>query len=492
MADNNPAPGWELDTSQIASGDESRYYTATNLINRKDGATSKLRTRINIDTGAYQVYNTTSFGDALLYTYNPNTNTTTIAEKGTPAYNLYQDLFSGKNVKGGDQVSQLNNLNRSVKTALLNISAADATTNEADEASNNRIRNLPGYKSLAQNTADVQPQSKEDGSQPTQPDGVQPPNQEPSEQEPGLTEEPGDANNVGGFNPNEVPINSDVGAVYRYPLEVPDLGYDFIKITAFEYVASGLDFGPDRQSASERLFKNALETIVLPMQPNLSESNNVSWGEDRLDAIKAAFGKLSADTITSLGELIGGGAAAGIQQAGTDFLGRANQLIKDKGSASFLAAYFAGQAVGANITARTTGSVINPNLELLFTGPNLRSFSFNFKLTPRSKEESNEIKKIIRAFKRNMAVQRSTSSLFLLTPNVFKLEYIYNGGGQHPFLNKFKPCALTSFNVNYTPDGSYMTYGEDGSMTSYSISMTFGELEPIYADEHSGSDDMSF
>ena len=490
MADNNPAPGWELDTSQIASGDESRYYTATNLINGKDGIPVNLRTRINIDTGAYDVYEKRLLlGDRLLYTYNPNSNTTTIAEKGTPAYNLYQDLFSGKNVKGGDQVSQLNNLNRSVKTALLNISAADATTNEADEASNNRIRNLPGYKSLAQNTADVQPQSKEDGSQPTQPDGVQPPNQEPSEQEPGLTEAPIP---VGEFSPNEVPINSDVGAVYRYPLEVPDLGYDFIKITAFEYVASGLDFGPDRQSASERLFKNALETVVLPMQPNLSEQNVVGWGEDRLNAVQAALGKLSLDTITSLGDILTGGAIAGIQQAGTDFLGRAKGLIKDPNSASFLAAYFAGQAVGANITARTTGSVINPNLELLFTGPNLRSFSFNFKLTPRSKEESNEIKKIIRAFKRNMAVQRSTSSLFLLTPNVFKLEYIYNGGGQHPFLNKFKPCALTSFNVNYTPDGSYMTYGEDGSMTSYSISMTFGELEPIYADEHTGSDDMSF
>ena len=38
---------------------------------------------------------------------------------------------------------------------------------------------------------------------------------------------------------------------------------------------------------------------------------------------------------------------------------------------------------------------------------------------------------------------------------------------------------MKSFNVGYAPDGSYMTY-DDGSMTSYTISMTLAELEPVY------------
>ena len=50
-------------------------------------------------------------------------------------------------------------------------------------------------------------------------------------------------------------------------------------------------------------------------------------------------------------------------------------------------------------------------------------------------------------------------------------------------MNKIKPCALTNFGVSYTPDGSYMTY-DDGGLTGYDISMTFGELTPIYADDH--------
>ena len=56
------------------------------------------------------------------------------------------------------------------------------------------------------------------------------------------------------------------------------------------------------------------------------------------------------------------------------------------------------------------------------------------------------------------------------------------GKKEHPFLNKIKPCAMRGFNVDYTPGGSYMTYG-DGSMTSYQVSMQFAELEPIYNDD---------
>jgi len=159
-------------------------------------------------------------------------------------------------------------------------------------------------------------------------------------------------------------------------------------------------------------------------------------------------------------------------------------LLNDPNTMGSIKAYFAGQAVGSNIQARATGAVINPNMELLFSGPRMRTFNFDFRLTPRGRDEAEEIKKIVRSFKMNSAVQRSKSHAFLLTPNIFKLEYIYNGSGQHPFLNKFKPCALTNFSVNYTPDGSYMTYRDGGSLTSYNISMSFSELEPIYQDDY--------
>ena len=81
-----------------------------------------------------------------------------------------------------------------------------------------------------------------------------------------------------------------------------------------------------------------------------------------------------------------------------------------------------------------------------------------------------------------MAPQKSQKELFLKSPHVFKLKYYFKNGQPHPFLNKIKTCALQNFTIQYAPDGSYMTY-DDGSMTSYNVSMSFGELNPIYADD---------
>ena len=168
-------------------------------------------------------------------------------------------------------------------------------------------------------------------------------------------------------------------------------------------------------------------------------------------------------------------------------------LLKSDTAKNALIAFFAGQAVGARLMGRSTGAIINPNLELLFSGPGLRTFNFTFKLTPRNIEESEVIRKIIRAFKRNSAVQTATSAFFLKSPRIFKLEYIYKDGGQHPYLNKFKPCALTNFSVNYTPDGSYMVFNDTGSLTAYDIQLSFTEIVPVYADDYNGPDtDMGF
>ena len=90
-----------------------------------------------------------------------------------------------------------------------------------------------------------------------------------------------------------------------------------------------------------------------------------------------------------------------------------------------------------------------------------------------------------------MAPSKSKTEMFLKSPHVFKLKY-YMGGREHPFLNKIKTCALQNFTAQYAPDGSYMTY-DDGSMTSYTINMTFGELNPIYEDDiDESSNDMGY
>ena len=274
--------------------------------------------------------------------------------------------------------------------------------------------------------------------------------------------------------------------ILRYPLGEPGgpFQYDYISITAHDYVPSGLKIvGNDSYFSADKNLGIAYEKVILPMQPQLSETNAVNWSDDQLNPIQALLGNFAAQTIKGIGKFD----AQAIGAAFSDLKDSATKALNDPNNAAAIAAYFAGQAVGANVIGRSTGLVVNPNLELLFNGPNLRTFNFNFRLTPREPAESEEIREIIFAFKRNMAVQRSKSNLFLRSPRLFKLEYIYKGedeGVQHPYLNKFKPCAMTNFQVNYTPDGSYATYDQTGSLTAYDLTMSFSEVMPIYASDN--------
>ena len=296
---------------------------------------------------------------------------------------------------------------------------------------------------------------------------------------------------------NGNPARSRRSPTLRYPLnESRKVKYDYMQVVAYEHEAN--TFANQSSSvisfteADDRI-KTSVGRVFLPMQPGLSEGNAVNWGEGTANPFEAAGFNIAQSAITKFGNAKDGEAFAGAAKQTMEQTITAGKQLLGGVEGSDIASYFAGKAIVNNtLFTRATGKVLNPNLELLFTGPKLRSFNYQFRFTPREKEEARVVKRIIKFFKKNMAPQRVGSKLFLMTPNVFKLKYIYKNGLPHPYLNKIKTCALTSFNVDYTPDGSYMTY-DDGSMTSYNVRMSFGELNPIYEDEiDEYSNDMGF
>ena len=127
---------------------------------------------------------------------------------------------------------------------------------------------------------------------------------------------------------------------------------------------------------------------------------------------------------------------------------------------------------------------------MLFNGPQLRTFGFTFKLSPRTKKEASNIVKIIRTFKEEMAPRAEGANIFLKSPNTWRIKYMTPQGNDHRYLNKFKECAMMSTTVNYTPDGSYATYS-DGSMVSYQLTLNFQELEPVLGQDYDGVPDDS-
>ena len=274
---------------------------------------------------------------------------------------------------------------------------------------------------------------------------------------------------------------------FRYPLNQDRKQYDYLQATALEYKPSEFGGGGITEEAEERDMA-PVGSVYLPMQPGLQDNSSTDWQDDKLDFITAALANISGSTIKGASK----GAVNAAKEMGKSFGDEWKKVLDSGDLSKEVAGYFAGQATGSKVLTRTTGSVVNPNLELLFNGPSLRSFNYTYRFTPREAEEAREVRNIIKFFKKNMAPRKRKGGLFLESPNVFKLKYFFKNGQEHPFLNKIKKCALTNCAVQYTPDGSYMTY-DDGSMTAYEVSLGFGELNPIYAEDIKlESNDMGF
>jgi hypothetical protein len=132
---------------------------------------------------------------------------------------------------------------------------------------------------------------------------------------------------------------------------------------------------------------------------------------------------------------------------------------------------------------------INPNLELLFSSPKLRTFSFVFQFAPDDSDDAKEARSIQRFFKQGMLPSNANDKgekLYLGSPNVFRLCY-KNSGKRIKGLNIFKICALTACEIDFTPENVYQAYDDASSVSMpvrSNMSLTFTELTPIFSNDY--------
>ena len=306
------------------------------------------------------------------------------------------------------------------------------------------------------------------------------------------------------------------GGVLRYPAELLTEHTDYLQIDIERYAEIGKSYISDTGGSSRYVIGNASQnragrtrklsrrplinagTILLPIPAQLQDTNNVVYGDSKMNGLAAAGVQVLEGTMSKIGGQVASGNKLDISDEIGGFkkdlaagLGGGDRQTALNTAADVLTKKLASEAVnifGANVTvnqllARGTGEILNPNMELLFSDVTIRNFRFSFKLTPRNAREAEQVKLIIRAFKRNMAPQAQggvsgSGNFFLRAPNVFKLRY-RSGANDHPFLNKFKQCFLTDMQTTYTGDGVYSTY-EDGTPVSMQLDLSFKELQPIY------------
>ena len=232
--------------------------------------------------------------------------------------------------------------------------------------------------------------------------------------------------------------------------------------------------------------------IELPIPQDLTDSNSISWGDDRANAVELAGLAVAQEAMAgSVGETANNLAQAAVTALNTGI--EIPELNADTQSA--VRAALSGAAIGAlgsnispqSVISRSTGQILNNNLELLFKGVNLRSFPYSITFSPRGPTEANVVKQIIRRLKASMAPKAgefngSAQGIFIQSPDVFQLRFLKDDT-DHPFLHTFKLCALTGMSVNYTNAGTYTSY-EDGTPVNIRMSLTFKELNPIYHEDY--------
>ena len=246
-----------------------------------------------------------------------------------------------------------------------------------------------------------------------------------------------------------------------------------------------------RMSAGQRQLTKYM--IELPIPQELNDSNSVTWGEDKMNALELAALTVAQEAMKNedpgRAMINAGRLAVEALTTGIDIPG-----LNSDTQASVRAA-LSGVAIGAlgsnirpqSVIARSTGQILNNNLELLFAGVNLRSFPYSITFSPRSDTEAETVKQIIKHLKMSMAPKAgefngTAAGIFIKSPDVFMLKYLKDGA-DHPFLNSFKLCALTGMTVNYTNAGTYTTY-EDGTPVNIRMNLTFKELNPIYHEDY--------
>ena len=306
--------------------------------------------------------------------------------------------------------------------------------------------------------------------------------------------------------------------VMRYPLKAIEKEQDMLLIRIFDQVQAGDVFGLDKIVAGEweedtkgnvsvtkvtginrlptknenfnkagstydgeKALKKNARYIWLPIPQQVSDSISVGYSEDTLNPLQAVGMSLSADLIKN--------PLDGAKKV-MDILKNIGGLELRDSTTSALTTALAGNALnqlGANVNpqsliTRSSGQILQSNLELLFNNVTLRSFPFTFDFTPRDEDEAKMVKKIIRTIKKATVPKRG-NGVFINSPDLFQFQYVAGGERQHPFLNRFKVGVIENVSVDYTASGTYATYS-DRTPVHIRMSLAFKEINPIYMEDY--------
>ena len=227
------------------------------------------------------------------------------------------------------------------------------------------------------------------------------------------------------------------------------------------------------------------ETIILYMPnstPTASSRNN--WGEfNAAGPLGAAMRGLAT------------GATEGLMGYGTEGFSEEDFIDKVKAQAEAtgqnaapiakqsilqMAAGIAGYTPNA-LLSYSRGEVYNPNIELVYQSPVLRSFAFAFQFIPKNPSESQDIHRIIKHFRTYSAPQDRGG--FYKIPDVWVVKYMSNGE-ENKNMTSFKRMVCRDVSVQANASTNMHQSFSDGMPVSTTLGLDFQEVDIILRDDH--------
>jgi len=287
------------------------------------------------------------------------------------------------------------------------------------------------------------------------------------------------------------------GKTLAYPMDI-DEEQDHIEIDEYAYArpkSRGDAQNAAGPGATTKSGKKIGGTILLPM-PKATDASGAEWGKgdltgDEMNRSTRASGwkglyrrqkGRGQENAEAYGNEFTEGEGASPQASTGDQSRNQRNYWWLNGREGALRAKTAAKNIGGNVSAssllfRNRGQILNPNAELLFQGPALRSFDFNWLMVARSKKEGETIREIIRKLKLG-ASPKWNNTMLLEVPSIWQISY-RSGGEELRTVNKFKECALVSLTADYAPDGIWSAY-QDSQPIALRMGLSFKELRAVY------------
>ena len=307
------------------------------------------------------------------------------------------------------------------------------------------------------------------------------------------------------YGPDYKPLVESYGTAVRFPHDMlVDEGEDYVMFDFYDYKPPFQDKKTASQDVVNQTLKQynatgyaneffkdkAYNQILLYMPQDIQDAFSAKWQGKK-------FGAMTTGMLAAAGQP--GGAPGKLQEAAKNM----TNVLKDKGQVEAAAAIVSGLAnkiTGDQISANDlftgiSGVARNPNVEVLFQSMELRTFDLTFKLSPFDEQDSTKINSIITIFKKAMLPQynlgedvkvfgRKNKGLqagFIGVPKVCAVNFM-RGSGRNPFLPRYKMCAITDVNVNYTPDNVYATINNNMPVAT-ELKLSFMETKLVFSED---------